>query len=145
LAHRQFQAVAKGTVRTSRTRTFGSPAFYQSDLGQTWTALLSQAAQWVADKTACLPFIARITRLDGQRIYLDAGAESGLLANVKLHLHRVNQQPIQALDGSLLGHEKQLGPGLRIVQVYPMFAIAELDPRPLTAPTLKIGDLLYLQ
>ncbi len=67
---------------------FGSTAFRATDYGQAVERTLGQMEQAVNAALACQPFITRISRVDGQKVYLASGATAGLRPGDQLQLYR---------------------------------------------------------
>lgn len=145
LAQRRFSHMAKGDVKMKNTPTIGSEPFYASDIGRAWGTLLNEIAIWTAENTACLPFIARVLKVEGGKIFTDMGAEAGVAAGNTLRLHSWKEPPVMTAAGLLLGQEKQLGVRLNLKSVYPGFSIAELAETGFDQVKVRSGDLLYLQ
>lgn len=67
---------------------FASAGFEHTGYGQAVMGLLDDMASSVNQALACQPFITRITRVDDQKVTLDAGATVGLRPGDKLNLYR---------------------------------------------------------
>ncbi len=67
---------------------FASAGFEQTGYGRAVMALLDEMSRSVNQALACQPFIARITRVDDQKVTLDAGATAGLRPGDTLNLYR---------------------------------------------------------
>ncbi len=119
---------------------FPSPEFYQSDFGQQAQTLINQIASDVAGQLRCQPFVSRIARVDGQRITVPVGAETGLRPGDDLGLYRTSdgfardQDRLQTItDTRLVG---------RVVQVQPDLAIVEI-PVGASQLNLQADDLVF--
>jgi hypothetical protein len=145
LAQRRFSRTASGNVLLRDTPAIGSDVFYATDLGRVWGELLNEVAVWTSNTTACLPFIARVLKVEGRQIFLDMGAEYGVAVGNSLRTHRWKEPPVTTQAGVLLGQEKTLGVNLVLMSVYPGFSIAEVAEAGFDALKAKSGDLLYLQ
>ncbi len=122
----------------------GNATIYGNDLGRAWGPLLDQIALWAEDKAACLPFMARVLKIEKNLIYLDAGAEAQLSAEDSLHLHTWQEPPVRATTNLLLGQEKRARGVARLKAIYPGFSIAELIKAPIGL-NVRSGDLFYAQ
>jgi hypothetical protein len=82
LARRRFQTQVSDTawfgsgISLRNIPTIGTRAFRKMPFGEKWTALIEDIARWAGAQTSCLPFIARIVKVEGRLLQLDAGAES---------------------------------------------------------------------
>ncbi|MDR1647956.1 MAG: hypothetical protein LBR88_07990 [Zoogloeaceae bacterium] len=150
LARQRFQTEVSGStwlgggISLRNTPTIGTRAFQKTPFGQKWTALIGDIARWAGAQASCLPFIARIMKVEGRLLQLDAGAESRMNPGDTLTLHILREPPVFDLSTRLLGQEKQVRATVRIRAVYPAFSIAEL----LEAPKeLEVhpGDFVYTQ
>ncbi len=143
LDRKTFSAVAEGQVLMTPRPAVGTAEFYSSDLGRVWGRLVSDIADWATDKIACIPFVARVLKIEGQKIYLDAGADSGLSVGDTLVLHtwRRPPAPVRGEDQLVLGEEKSSRTTVSIKYRYPEFSVAEL----VDGGKIEIapGDLLY--
>lgn len=142
LASRRFATTAQGAVVITPQPTIGSPAFYAGDLGRAWGRLLKDIASWVEQQTACLPFVARVVRTEGDLIHLDAGADARLNPGDTLDLQIWQGSTLRSLSDRPLGREKRVRATALIRAVYPQFSVAKLIETP---PALKVekGDLVY--
>jgi hypothetical protein len=144
LDRKTFSAVANGQVLMTPRPAVGTAEFYASDLGRVWGRLVSDIADWATDKISCMPFVARVLKIEGQKIYLDAGADSGLSVGDTLVLHtwRRPPAPVRGEDQLVLGEEKSSRTAVSIKYRYPEFSVAEI----LEAGhkiDIAPGDLLY--
>jgi hypothetical protein len=144
LAQRSFVREVMGFVLLSAKPPIGSDAFYRSHLGSAWGALLEEIAAWTETQAACLPFSARVLKVNGAQIHIDSGAESGLSAGDTLNLHNWKEPPILGMNGLLLGKEKKINASASIRTVYPRFSIIEISELP-AGLEVKAGDILYAQ
>ena len=139
-----FAGTAEGHVTLHPKPAVGTPEFYASDLGRPWGRIMNDVADWVIDKATCLPFVTRVLKTEGTKIYLDAGADSGLSLGDTLVLHtwRTPPNPVRDEADLPLGQEKFSRVTASIKHRYPEFSIAELVE---AGHSIKIapGDLLY--
>lgn len=68
-----------------------SAAFAASRFGQSLNRSLAEVAKWVQDQLACAPFTARVQRVEGNRLGIAAGSQSGLREGDGLILFRPGQ------------------------------------------------------
>lgn len=144
LARRSFVREMTGFVLLSSKPAIGSEAFYQSHFGSAWGELLEEIAAWTETQAACLPFSARVLKVNGPQIHIDGGAESGLSAGDTLNLHNWKEPPIHGMNGLLLGKEKRINASASIRTVYPRFSVIEIREFP-AGLEVKAGDILYAQ
>ena len=75
--------------RTERVG-FASSRFWEIHYGQKIDQLIEQMVSDLNVQIGCQPFMARITRVDNQRIYIDAGSDAGLQPGDTLSVFRKN-------------------------------------------------------
>lgn len=85
---KRFITTGNWDIDPDETTGFGSLAFDQTDYGKAVKKTMSEMSQAVSQALTCQPFMTRIKRVDGQQVYLSAGATSGLRPGDKLHLYR---------------------------------------------------------
>lgn len=124
------------------TVRFGSAEHFETPFGAVYFELIRKVVDWAGASVSCLPFGARVVKVDGTRMYIDAGAEQGLANGDRLRaLRLVGETPVRSLDGELLGMEKSAAGEAVIRSVYPRFAILEFPNK--GTPPLKAGDEVY--
>ncbi|AUH51639.1 hypothetical protein CXB49_12850 [Chromobacterium sp. ATCC 53434] len=126
LANERVSGEANGEVVPKLPKPFASTAFWETDYGKLVNRLMDQAAQRVDDVISCIPFSARVVRLEGKRVYINAGLLDGMAVGDKLLLYkRSSGQPVRDLITSLdLGVPESLNGDISLVQVQPNFSIA---------------------
>ncbi|MDR2365855.1 MAG: flagellar assembly protein T N-terminal domain-containing protein [Zoogloeaceae bacterium] len=150
LARRHFQTEVSGSVWSNgvfsvfNTPAIGARAFRKTLIGEKWTALIEDIARWAGGQASCLPFIARVMKVEGHLLQLDAGAESRISSGDMMVLHILRQPPVFDLSPRLLGQEKQARATVLIRAVYPAFSIAELHEAPKELE-VRPGDFVYAQ
>jgi hypothetical protein len=150
LARQRFQTEVSGMIRPGdafsvfNTPAIGTRAFQKTSFGGKWTALIEDIARWAGAQASCLPFIARVMKVEGHLLQLDAGAESRMTLGDTLMLYILRQPPVFDLSAHLLGQEKQMRATVSLRAVYPAFSIAELIEMP-DELTVAPGDLVYTQ
>ena len=118
---------ARGDVSPLSQRIFGVSDLASGDYGQVVVQSLNLIVDKVSSAVQCLPFATRVSRVDGDRIYLSAGALDGLAVRDRLVVYKPRPATeIRRIDGEILGvPEQQLG-DIEIEQVQPRFAVARL-------------------
>lgn len=136
LARQEFarQLLADGAL--PKNVAPGTRAFAESRFGTTYNDLLADIGDWVEEKAACLPFAVRVTRVEGRRLHLDAGRDSGLAAGMELA--STPEPPARPAPGTL----PRTSPAI-LKEVQPASSIAEVPPQR-TPPSFKVGDLLFV-
>lgn len=142
VARKRFYGTASGHVVPPRSISFGSPKHYATDLGRAHSELLTNIAQWAEATTSCLPFAARVVKVNGKSVYFDAGAEQGVAIGNSFSAFKSNRQPVATRGGEILGMEKKPVGTINVTTVYPRFSIGEFIS-PLSGIALENGDELH--
>ncbi|XZG70161.1 flagella assembly protein FlgT middle domain-containing protein [Chitinibacteraceae bacterium HSL-7] len=129
IERKRFSETAHGSVMQRSGTQFGSASFWQSDYGQTVATTFDAMRDHSRGKLSCLPFSARIVRVEGQDVYIDAGGLSGIRAGDRLRHYSIlpGAQPVDGLiEGDMLrlGAPEIRGGWLTVESVQPGFAIA---------------------
>lgn len=142
VARRRHSAVATGRVTVGRDKPFASAAFFATPYGQTVAQVLDSQVDTIGQDLDRLPFAATIVRIDGRKIYLDAGATSALAPGDKLTVYRRSPEaPISGLgNAAALGIPETAASTVTLLQVQPLFAVGELAADP-TKLNIRTGDV----
>lgn len=106
---------------------FATSRFFSSDFGGQARHLMQRVVDDVQDAIQCQPFMANIAQVDGDRLYIQMGAESGLRPGDDLSVYRTSTFfDRQQSDYNELTDTQLVA---RVTQVQPNFAIAELPVR----------------
>jgi len=84
----RFETAADWNGSVGSSTGFGSEGFRKTQYGKAVAGVLGDMTQAVTEALACQPFMARITRVDGQQVTLASGATAGLRPGDELHLYR---------------------------------------------------------
>ena len=140
VARTRFAKNVSGNVVVPISVMFGSKEHFGTSLGKAYDDMLRSVARWAEATTSCQPFIARVLKTEGQRVYLDAGAEHGIAIGDTLSAFKTMPLKVVTSSGEVLGMEKRSVGELRVTTVYPRFAIGELAAK---ESTLQAGDELH--
>lgn len=142
VARHRASAEADGRVTVGRDKPFASAAFFATSFGRSADLLINTQVEAISNELACLPFMANIVRIQGKKVFLDAGGTSGLRPGDKLTVyHRSSNAPISSPSGATdLGIPETSATSVTLREVQPLFALGELaaDPAKLN---LQVGDV----
>jgi hypothetical protein len=151
LARHRFQTAVSGSAWSGGAAIFpnrptiGTRAFQATPFGRAWTELIEEIARWAEGQASCFPFVARVVKVDGRMLQIDAGAESRLSPGDTMMLHLLRPPPpVLDLSERFLGREKHVRATVLLRAVYPAFSIAELVETP-DGLQVNPGDLVYAQ
>lgn len=144
LARRDFsrQLLALGSLPSATS--FGGKDFRESRFGKTYLGLVRDLAAWAENTIGCMPFAARVVKVDGRRLYLDVGSDSGLEPGMEFLLTREKGSAIAIPGGEVLGHDRQALAGVVVKNVQARYSVAEITARK-NAPAARVGDVIFGQ
>lgn len=134
--------MASGRVMVGRDKPFAGRAFLDTPFGQVVGLMLNTQVEAIGKELARQPFSANIVRIEGKKVFLDAGATSALTPGVKLTVYRKNPAtPVNALAGQATPDVPETSAAtLTLLQVQPLFAIGEMATDPARI-NLQVGDV----
>lgn len=134
----------QGNAQPGRDKPFGSAAFFATDFGAAMARLIDRHVQSMVNELGRLPFIAKIVRIEDERLFFDAGATSGIEVGDRFMLYTLSPVTEAAELGNnrLLGIAEKPAATLTIRQVQPLFSVgvAEAQPR-----KIQIGDMIRFE
>lgn len=142
----RFRAVeaAQGHIRPGRDKPFGSAAFFATDFGAAVARLIDRQVQVTVKELGRLPFIAKIVRIEGERLFFDAGATSGVGVGDRFMLYTLSPLTEAAELGNnrLLGIAEKPAATLAVKQVQPLFSVGVAEAQP---QKIQIGDMIRFE
>lgn len=135
--HQQRQGFdIEGDVRVGRDRPFGSNAFFSTDTGMTFHALLTAQVQDVVQTLQCKELNTQIIDVRGEEYVLYLNAASGAKVGDELAVYERRGRPVQ-FQGIDLGVDEIPSAFLKIKRIMPRFAVAELVAK---KGVVQVGD-----
>ncbi|MBN7770790.1 flagella assembly protein FlgT [Marinobacter daepoensis] len=119
----RFETSADWRPDGSGSGSFAGAGFGDSEWGSAVEGVMADMTAAVTRALACQPFMARITRVDGQRVTLASGATAGLRPGDELHLYR-SQRYFDSLDGT--PELSDTGVTLTLDNVHPDFSNGQM-------------------
>jgi hypothetical protein len=134
-----------GDVMVGRDKPFGSRAFFETGFGKAVNRLMDVAVKDIRVALECLPFSAHIVRIEGKKVFLDAGSASQLRSGDKLVAYSMNaRHRIVGLGGAVLGETESSVATVTLNQIYPQFSEGEL-PENAVKLGIKVGDIVRFE
>ncbi|MDR3426004.1 MULTISPECIES: flagella assembly protein FlgT middle domain-containing protein [Silvimonas] len=132
VAQRRVQTVVSGDILARASQPVGSAGFMSSDFGKALGSVAEQLVAGAQSDVACVPFSARVTKVENGLAYVDAGAMSGLVAGDHLQFYRekYGMQPIStpgSNPGMGLGLPETRAGMATVAQVQTQFAAVTVD------------------
>ena len=129
----RYSTQGEWDYRSNEKVGFATSRFFASEYGHNVRDLFRQVVADVEEAVECQPFMANIAQVNGDRLYIQMGADSGLRPGDDLSVYRTstffdrrNDAYHELTDTRLVA---------RVTQVQPNFAVAEL---PVTAERLNL-------
>ena len=124
---RRLDEQAQGNVRVGNDKPFGSSIFFETEFGQATNRLLDVAVKDIRAALENAPFSAHIIRVEGKKVFLDAGSDSLLKTGDQLVIYVRDATPIVGLKGAVLGTTGRAADTVTLTQVQPQFSSGELS------------------
>lgn len=137
---RRLDEQAQGDVRVGNDKPFGSSIFFEMELGQATSRLLDVAVKDIRAALENAPFFAHIIRVEGKRVFLDAGSDSRLKPGDQLVVYARDATPVVGLKGVVLGATVRAADTVTLTQVQPQFSSGELSDDAAKLG-IKVGNL----
>ena len=112
---------------------FGTAKFFSTNYGEQVRIMLNQAVDDLQETIQCQPFMATIAQVNGKRIYISSGAESGLRPGDYLSVYRTSQKFDRQGESFWQITDTRLV--AQVKQVQPYYAVADL---PIDADRLNL-------
>ncbi len=104
----------------------GGAGFSSTPLGRASRDAIAKAVAFIVGELGTTPWEARVIRVSGEQIYLNAGGESGIAPGARFLLYRAEGALIDPSSGLNLGAPEQRVGSLEIVNVQPKFAVGKI-------------------
>ena len=124
---RRLDEQTQGEVRVGNDKPFGSSIFFETEFGQATNRLLDVAVKDIRAALENAPFSAHIIRVEGKKVFLDAGSDSLLKTGDQLVIYVRDATPIVGLKGAVLGTTGRAADTVTLTQVQPQFSSGELS------------------
>jgi hypothetical protein len=128
----------QGDVTVGRDRPFGSNAFFATDTGMAFHALLEKQTTDVLDFLHCKPFESQIIDVRNNEYIVYLNSASGAKVGDDLAVYHKTGRPVR-INGVNLGTDEVPGAFLKIKRILPKFAIAEVTAK---KGIVQVGDLV---
>lgn len=126
----------KGDVRVGRDRPFGTNAFFATDVGKAFHALLNEQTRKVYEAVRCQPFESEIIEKRGDQYLVLMDQRSGVEVGDVLSVYQRQDRQVR-FNGRALGYDLTPGAFLTVKRVMDQFVITELSA---SQEVIQIGD-----
>jgi len=125
-----------GDVVVGRDRPFGSNAFFATNTGKVFHALLNQEVTDAMEYLHCKSFESEVIDVRGKEYIIYLNASSGAKVGDDLSVYHRTGRPVR-FGGQDLGTDELPGAFLKITRILPKFAVAEVTAE---KGIIQIGD-----
>lgn len=127
--------ISKGDV------DFGADAFQKTPLGQATRQAIHDAVHFIILNMEKMPFAARVVKVEGSKVYVNAGASMNIQHGTKFSAYSVGEDIVDPETGLKLGADEKLVGTVEVLDVQDKYSIGTLT----SGSGLKRGDVLKLQ
>ena len=123
-----------------KNSTIGGDAFKKSALGTATRAAIREAVQLIVDRMRKVRWQAMVASVNGDRIYINAGANANLSPGVTLNCQKTTNRILDPITGAVLGSEHTTTGQITIEEVAPRYSVGRF----VGAAAPQTGDLVFL-
>jgi hypothetical protein len=145
LLQRRYVDKSEGSVMIPASYTVGSDGFRTTETGKKITEIINKASHDIEQALNCYPFATRIAEINGNKIFIDAGAQEKLNIGDQLIVYGTASSDLH-LDGgsSFIQNDKQPVSVLTIQSITPRYAIGTIEGS-VSKLGIKVGDWVRSQ
>lgn len=136
----RYTDAVEGDVWLPAAYTVGSERFNATPTGEKISKIVALASQDIRRSLACYPFATRVSKIEKNNIYIDAGAQDNIHQGDQLIVYSDASDEFK-LEGNrhYLDHDKRPAGVLTIYDVKPRYAVGTFEVEPLSQG-VRIGD-----
>lgn len=120
---------------------FGADTFKKTPLGQATRQAIHDAVHFIILNMERMPFTAKVVKVDGSKVYINAGSQMNLKHGIKFYAYSVGEDIVDPDTGLKLGADEKLIGTVEVMDVQDKYSIGNLA----SGSGLKRGDVLKLQ
>jgi len=137
--HRFSETVPNANYFKESQALFSNAGFYKTIFGNVVDKVINSQVEFIQEDLKQIPFSARILRVNGQKIFFDAGTASLINIGDMLMTFRLETDPLNSNNGRYLGFLETPVASLSVEQVQPQFAVGKVE---IKNAKLSVGDLI---
>ena len=120
---------------------FGGATYKKTALGQATRQAIQQGVRFILENMEMLPWEARVVKVDGGSVYVNAGYNMNVSEGMLLNVYSKGEDLIDPATGLSLGSSLKRAGTIRLVQISEKFSVAET----IEGSGFKRGDVLKMQ
>ena len=137
--HKFSETITNAGYQKVRHNLFSSTSFSQTVFGKAVSHIIDTQIEMIQDDLRAIPFTAKIIRINGKKVYFDAGARSRVNVGDMLTTFKLEADPLVDSNAQYLGFVETPVATLSVEQVQPQFSIGMLE---IKNSKLMPGDLV---
>lgn len=143
LAQHRFGTQVEGAAAEDSGKQFGTSDFLATEFGMGVEGVVRSAVSAALDDIRSIPFTAKVVRVAGSKVYINAGATSLIAPGDKFATYQAQDEMTLKDPSSQSDYGMPLTPlaSIQITQVYPLFAVGQLQSTQQNI-SIKAGDLV---
>jgi len=127
--HRFSEAVDGADYFEHAVTLFSQNGFATTPYGAAVDRVMNRQVELISNDLEQVPFSARIVKIDGKKIFFDAGFASQVRVGDVLMTYKVDPSPVLANNKSWLGYQEDAVASLSVHNVQPNFSIGETETK----------------
>lgn len=116
----------------------GAGGFSETPLGEATREAIRKAVELITQKSLSTPWRGRVVKLEGTRVYINAGLDSNLRSGDTFVVYRLGEELIDPETGLPLGREEERAGKIKVIEVKEKYSVAEI----LEGGGFKRGDIV---
>lgn len=143
LAQHRLGTQVEGSAAEAVGGQFGTSDFLATEFGMSVEGVIRSAVSAALDDIRTIPFTAKVVRVAGSKVYINAGATSLIAPGDKFATYQAQDEMALKDPSSQSDYGMPLTPlaSIQITQVYPLFAVGQLQSTQKNV-SVKAGDLV---
>ena len=137
--HRFSENVLGVSYFPADTVLFANTDFMRGDYGAALDRILNRQVEMIEKDLGQLPFTARVLKIEGKKVYFNAGATSLVAIGDELMTYKLGSNALLDRNNRVLGFQETPVATLSVTQIQPQFSIGELE---IEGANLIAGDLI---
>ncbi len=120
---------------------FGADTFKSTPLGQATRQAIRDAVQFIILNMERMPFSAKVIKIEGNKVYINAGSQMNIRNGFKFYAYSVGEDIVDPDTGLKLGADEKLAGTVEVRDVQDKYSVGFLT----SGSGLKRGDILKLK
>jgi len=115
------------SIGYSGSFNIGTSSFKSTPLGKATQIAIDKAVIYISDKIAAFPWKGRVVTVKGNLVYINAGADAGIVTGSTFAVYRQGESLVDPETGIDLGSERTKIGDISVVEVQPKYSKATVS------------------